>query len=399
MPRKPSFHRHLAGSQFFENKTPYHHFRLRMGEAPDRPFKMFVPLFDLDFGDFVNTVSLALQHVSSFRHSCTTFAFVDNQPFKREVISLYPRRWAANTFRSRDDLARFNPLYFRPAHKVEVNGKLVYRQPVDVIADPKWQDMFFPFLHGHQAFNFDRPMVPFRIPKKSTELLHRQLVDLGLDESRWFCCTHYREPNYVWKPVSNLRDCDPAIYLPLIDYVIERLGGQIVRLGHPEMRDRPPRPGFVDLAKIKDSTMLQAYAVSRARFSVMSPSGGACLARAFNAPLGVTDAASWFEGVNEHDFLLTHTVVTPDGRELRQDDLFESGFMNQMALDIEMERQSGYRIVKNTTEQICRVADFMYEYTSGVDGWRPPPQDPDIVHDNTFAWPLRGSIGAKFIDL
>lgn len=399
MRKAPSFHRHVAGPGFFENKTPYHHFRLRIGEAPDRPFKMFVPLADLSFGDFVNAVCLALQHAARFKHSYTTFALVNNFAFKPAILSLYPLPWMAHAYKSKDDLARFNILYFQPESKRRVDGKIVFRQPTDIVADPKWQDIYFPPLHQHQVFNFDRPLVPLRFPQKSATLLHRQLVGLGLDETRWYCCMHYREPNYVFKSTSNLRDSDPAIYLPLIDYVIERLGGQVVRIGHPQMRDHPPRPGFVDLAKIEDSTLLQAYAASRARFSVMGPGGGTCLVRAFNTPMGLTDAGGWFDGVNEHDFLLTHTIVTPDGKELRQDDLFESGLMNQAALEVEMQRRPGYRIVKNNTEQICQVADFMYEYTSGVDGWRPPPMAPHIDHDYTFSWPLRGSIGPKFIDL
>ena len=338
MRQAPTFHRHVAGPRFFENKTPYHHYRLRIGEAPDRPFKMFVPLDALPFGDFVNAVSLAAQHAASFKHSMTTFAFVNDRPSKRAVLALYPRLWMAHPCKERDELARFNVLYFRPASRHEVDGKLTYRPAIDVIADPRWQDIFFPALHAHQAYNFDRPFVPFRISPKSAEPLHKQLVGLGLDAARWFCCLHYREPNYAWKRVSNLRDSDPNTYLPLIDHVIDRLGGQVVRLGHPEMRDRAPRAGFVDLAKVENSTPLQAYAASRARFSVMSPSGGACLVRAFNTPLGVTDACNWFEGVNEHEFLFTHTVVTPEGGELRQDELFESGLMNQTSLELEIER-------------------------------------------------------------
>ena len=124
-----------------------------------------------------------------------------------------------------------------------------------------------------------------------------------------------------------------------------------------------------------------------------------CLIRIFQTPLGLTDAGGWFDGVHDSHFLLTYTLVTPEGVSLRQEELFESGLMNQRALEQEMSRRPGYRIVKNTTAQICKMADFMYEYSSGVDGWRDPPRAPAVAPDNLFVWPMPGQVKARFVDI
>jgi hypothetical protein len=89
------------------------------------------------------------------------------------------------------------------------------------------------------------------------------LSGYGLDLDRWFCCLHFRQPNYEYKPYSNCRDVDPSSYLASIDYVIDELGGQVALLGHPEISTRPKRDGFVDLSRIPDSHDLQFGAVAR----------------------------------------------------------------------------------------------------------------------------------------
>jgi len=399
MPANPTFHEHFAGPQFFENKTPYHYFRLGHGRSSDRPFKLFVPITFDTYGDFINSVHLTLQFAARFEHSMTTFALVFNRPYKRDILKLYPLRMHLVVCKTNEALARLNLQFFEPSHWADGLEYQVYRDPAEIVSNVHWQDFVFLPNQQQHVFSPDKPMVPFRIPEASVAELHEGLVKLGLDESRWFCCMHYREPNYRWKPVSNMRDCDPDVYLPLIDYVIDRLGGQIIRIGHPEMRDYPPRPGFVDLAKIENSTLLQAYAASRTRFCISGPGGGACMFYPFDAPMGFVDSGGWMDGAYQHSFLLTHTVVTPDGKTLRQDALFQSGLMNQRALDIEMHKRPGFHIVKCTTEEICRVADFMYDRTSGSDGWRTPPSVPTGSYDNCFAWPMQGEIRPKFIDL
>jgi len=393
------YREYIAQPEFYRNPTPYHHFRLGIGETPERPFKLFAFVNANSFGDFANALHVVLQYAARFEHSLTRLAFVDNRLYKRDLLQLYPLPREFMVFPKPEDLKRVDLTFFEPNHKRLYKNKPVYRPATDIVADPHWYDIIFPWIHLQQVLRYERTSVPCVIPSRLQAELHSQLVGLGLDENRWFSCMHYREPTYRWKNRPNLRDCDPEVYLPVIDHIINRLGGQVVRIGHPEMRDHPPRARFVDLAKVPNSTLLQAYAASRARFSVMGPGGGTCLVRLFHGPLGLTDAATWFDGVNEHDFLLTHTVITPDGRELRQESLFESGLMNQRALEEAMRRQEGFRIVKNTSEQICQTADFMYEYTSSTPGWRPSPTPPAGPFDNVFCWPLRGTVGAKFVDL
>jgi len=400
MPSRPTFHEHVEGPKFFENKTAYHYFRLGHGESPDRPFKLFVPLTNDAFGDFINSLHLALQIAGRFEHSVTTFAMFNNRPYKMELLALYPLARKLILTKSHEALDLINLKFFDAPHRQGAPPDVGdYREAPDIIADVRWQDFVLLPNTQQRVFKPEQPLLPLRIPADVAPDLHRRLIQLGLDDRRWFCCMHYREANYQWKYISNIRDCDPDVYLPLIDYVVDRLGGQVVRLGHPEMRDHPPRPGFVDLAKLPDSTMLQAYAVSRARFCVSGSGGANCLMHAFDAPVGLVDSCGWFDCAYQHAFLLTLTVVTPSGQSLRQDALFESGLMNQRALQIAMERHLEIQIVKCTTEEILRVADFMFDHTAATTGWRDAPEMPLQPFDNSFTWPMRGSIRPKFIDL
>lgn len=385
------YHVHEAGEGFRANPTPYHHFRLGIGETTARPFKLLVPILHDSFGDFALAVHLALQYAARFRHSLTTFAFFDNRPYKHDLIRLYPLPTKVMALRSRDAMAQINPLVFAPAHKL--NGK--YRSARDIVDDPRWHDMVFPWMHQqHVAHDLD--MLPLRIPEGELSQLHAGLIGLGLDPNRWFACIHWREPTYRYKPIANLRDNDPQRYLPLIDHIIG-MGGQVVRIGHPEMAHAAPRSGFVDLAVIPDSTLLQAYAASRARFCVSGTGGGACLMYLFGTPTASVDCIGWFDG-SYGQYLLTQVLTTPEGQTLEQESLFESGLMNQRALEMAMAERPGFKLEQRSSAEIMAVADFMHRIIGDCPGWR-TPVTPELEPDNRFVWPMRGGIRPRFIDL
>ena len=99
----------------------------------------------------------------------------------------------------------------------------------------------------------------------------------------WFAIIHYREPTNTLRSSDQLHDFRVESALPVYDAIL-RAGGQIVRIGHPEMTVLPERDGLMDLAA--DELMLQAAAGSHPRFLMeLSPSGPCSLAPPFACPL------------------------------------------------------------------------------------------------------------------
>ena len=129
-----------------------------------------------------------------------------------------------------------------------------------------------------------------RIPEEQIEACTKKLVELGLDSNRWFCTVHARESGFLGAAGNTLRNADLNAYFATVVHIIDHLGGQVVRLGHPEMTKFPQIEGLIQLGFERDSTLLQAFAVSRSRFLLASPSGPLALGEAFHVPVAYANA-------------------------------------------------------------------------------------------------------------
>lgn len=90
------------------------------------------------------------------------------------------------------------------------------------------------------------------------------LRQLGLKKDNWFAVVHLREIGYEHRRgVSQERTVNPLDYLPALNRIIEKHGGQVVRVGDPSMTPLPPTAGLIDLSRIPDSFPLQAFALAR----------------------------------------------------------------------------------------------------------------------------------------
>jgi putative glycosyltransferase (TIGR04372 family) len=238
-----------------------------------------------------------------------------------------------------------------------------------------------------------------RIPPEREDALHRQLVGLGLDASRWYATVHYRTSSYGPKrDKSPIRDSDPASYRQLIDYIIDELGGQVVQLGHPEMQPFPARPGFVDLSRLTDGFMLQAYAVCHSRFLIAGPSGPIGLGWSFQIPMACVDATDGQGGWGDAErVILTHEVTTPEGAVLRNRALYEAGLLDYVTLKQKMQEGGAYRIRKNTGEELAAAAHFLFERTADLRGWRPARQQIVPKRPNRLIWPLQTDEKMRFL--
>jgi putative glycosyltransferase (TIGR04372 family) len=368
----------LSENQFFKSYE-------RAGYSSERPFKFFVYLAALSYGDFLASIITASKIASRFAYSEATFMIVPNRPYKTTLLQLYP--YPFRVVSVKDDRA----LQF-------VNFDITRYDKTRRTESIHWQDFLVPPQYSGEICWSGMGSHYLRVPEDKAEGFQRDLLEAGLDPDRWFCVMHYREPNYRWKSAPNLRDVDPATYNSLVDYVIDELGGQIVRLGHPEMVEVPPRSGFVDLSRHAESYLLQSYACSRARFYIGSATGSVVMALAFNTPNLIADASDFWDGApGRETYLLTHTVRLPDGRRLRQESLAATDLLSTFHLTERMRKYPEITLEKATAPELHACARFMLDKTADCEGWRTPSGRPEP--DFSFKWPPVQDWACRYIPI
>jgi putative glycosyltransferase (TIGR04372 family) len=341
------------------------------GSDERRPFRIIAPLHLVSFGDFLAQIYFVSKLAAKFKHSETIFIIHDIYPYHTDLIKYYPYQCKA--------VAVPNNAVFK-----KYLGE-VYASGADFIIPTAYSCDKLPgnFGDGHLI-----------VPTEGRTEIDHALSGYGLDPDRWFCCVHFRQPNYEYKPYSNCRDVDPSPYLASIDYVVDELGGQVVLLGHPEISTRPNRDGFVDLSRLHDSHDLQFGAVARSRFLYCTSSGACSFANSTGVPMGLIDAADFWNV--ENTAIMTHTLVETSGRKLRQREYFESGWMNTKKTDELLASDSGFSLIKRDAADIRRMIDYMVSATTDTEGWR-PYREPESEASGQFKWPVPISLDHNFI--
>ena len=364
-------------------KSSHGQFFTDIGTRADRPFKILAPITTLSFGDVFIYTSATARMASAFDHSYCSFLVDHRRPYFKDILAFYP--FDATVLVVQEDWRQLPFVALAgPNSKLDSSEKTYH----DLI-------MTSGFLSS--AHFEDLPRCPLRVPERDIDRLTDTLTSLGLRHDHWFCTMHWREPNYRFKAVANPRDVDPSRYLPLIDHVIDALGGQVVLLGHPEMTQPRPRDGLINLATIKDSWVSQAFAMSRARFFAGSPSGATGMAHAFLTPSAHLDVLDWYTG-GSNDWVLTPTVRTPDGQSVRQEDLFRSGWMQSNRIANALKEGVPLSLDRSSTEEMRRVIDRVCLETADSTGWRAPFPLPSR-RPNRITLPPRGNAVPRFIDL
>lgn len=210
-----------------------------------------------------------------------------------------------------------------------------------------------------------------RVPEKQRSANEKVLRDLGLNPTIWFACFYWREPGYQNRPAHQQPDIlDPAPYIEAILYVVEELGGQVGRLGHPTGTVPPDHPSIIDLAKIDDNLMTQIAAISRARFFVSSCSGPLTFGPGFGVPTAVTDNIDISGGWNDHDILLTQRIIGPNGQHYHQKSALEAGLLKVGIAKKLSQPEHGYRYLKNSASDLRHVTELLHERTKDCPEWR-----------------------------
>lgn len=366
-----------------------------IGRKPERPFVILAQTLETTLGDLISKVVFYATVKNQFEHANLHVHFRDVRPYSRKVMALAP------------NLDKIETL------KGELPGWLRSRQKRDRF----WRPLMVDFRKGSKRKFYDfvindwmadvrsvhalPNIVPLRVPPELEPRLERRLIEQGLDRNRWFVAIHCREENYQWRRnISGLRNSDLEAFAFLVDYIIDGLGGQVVRLGHPEMQEFPERPGYVDLSRMRNSFMLQAFAVSRARFVIAGPSGAMTLGCGFQVPICTVDATDGQSGWGDMErIVLTQELLTPDRGALRNRELMDAGLLSRRPLANLINGREGYALRKCTGRELACVADHLHACTGDTAGWRAPRQMPDAPRPNGLMWPPRTREDITFLDV
>lgn len=226
------------------------------------------------------------------------------------------------------------------------------------------------------------PLAALAPPPETHDPTDKALMDLGLDPERWIATIYWKEPGYGYRPAEPWREvADPEPYIAAIRHIVENLGGQVVRLGHPSPTELPKLKGLVDLAKVPNSEWLQLYAVWVSRFLVSSLSGPLSYGPAFNVPTVVTDQRTALGVYRPHDYIVTQGVAV-NGKVYRGIDAFYAGLLENWDPRSEL-------YVGNTAQELIAAVDEMYKSTAGCLGWRAHPEpQPPAKRPNKLCMPL-----------
>jgi putative glycosyltransferase (TIGR04372 family) len=368
LPKFPDFTL-MHVSSHNENVEPEH--------AP--PFRIFVQLTTLAFAGFISANVYAATIKRQYKNAHLTVFYRKDRPYKDDIIQMNP--YIDSVITAPDDqpmsLDYFERDYLldrRPVANRNMEWYGAGRHMVNLMITSS-------MMHDIHLLSFETP-AKLRVPDDRTDHLTRELVQLGLDPNRWFCTLHYREASY--KGANWIRDGDPQKFETVSNQIIDDLGGQVVRVGHPGMAPFQKRPGFVDLSE--HSTIMQAFAVSRSRFMITSASGATYLAFAFDVPVLSVDSPDVWTGWSTSNHLLFQHIFTPDRAYIPVDTALENGLYSSQAIDY-LAKELGYYIVPNSSDEIVEAINVINGANSNVKAWRIPTDEPASSPPDHTIWP------------
>ena len=360
----------------------------KLGKDPKFPMKILAHISARSFGDFTSSLFFVNSVADCFDHKIVTLLYRDDMAFKSKLVKL----------------ANIQVLFRVPAGEMLpsfelINANTPMKQPhIKGWYEAKLEEQHLVISETMSAA-FNLAMLErfayLTFPEDLARTCEAQLLELGLSRDTWFCTMHCREPGFDEKPTAiNFRDCDPAIFRRGAEHVLGKMGGQVVRLGHAGMMPYPARKGYVDLTVLPDSSLLQAYAISRSRFMFSGPSGPAAVAEAFDVPLALMDMVDHCL-LKERDVARTINVVMPDGQVINQQRYAD---MNLNKLHVmELARQSGCQIYKNRPAELIALIDRIADVSSDTQGWRIPTPPSTAPRPNSFTFPRPAKHTCTFI--
>jgi putative glycosyltransferase (TIGR04372 family) len=325
-------------------------------------------------GDFLQRLTIASKIKSNCPTCHITFCYRADRGFKTDLIRC---ALGIDKFVALDDLS--------PAAVEAAIGSQTFRRAVILETDSS----FFFAAGAYQG----EPWL--RIPDEDVAALSEELAALGVDPNRWFVTTHYRQGNSAPTPhLEPLRDVQSGNFHDVAAHIIDDMGGQVLRLGHPGMDKLPPRPGYIDLSEA--SIALQLFATSRSRFMMGTDSGMVSFAIAFAIPTGRTNVTYDIAQENPADIILLKNLISLDGFAISTAHQFRDE--NGIAL-FRLPIGGDFKIYDNIPQQLRVVADALFEKTADVEGWREPPTPTSLDDKAGGPFPMNWRRTATVLDL
>jgi putative glycosyltransferase (TIGR04372 family) len=332
------------------------------GRRRQNPFRVVALALDRTLGDFATVVCYAASIKEQFEFAKLSIYFRNDRPYKADILKVCPQVDEIFEMTGEDSLPldsmdrASNPTIGPPNHWYSSG----WNYPNLLVT---------PSMAGHGNFNaFERP-ARFRFPDELALEKGAALADAGVDLKRWFVVIHYREPGYDRRPADPFRDVDPTAFEAVTRWIIDDLGGQVVRIGHPGMSVFTERLGFIDLSATGDSDfLLQLFAISRARFMFASNSGPVLCGSAFGTPTAMVNCFSRYSVWNSQDAKMWCHILAPDGRRVPHEVAIERDMYFVSAL--KHLKGLGYTIEQQSVEELKHLIDLMIERTLDTPGWR-----------------------------
>ena len=344
-------------------------------------FAIFSILGFRALGDFALAVMVCAYLKRKIRNAALLVYAQNDRPYKSDLVNLCPdvddKMFVTGTVAPLDwlDFAGENP---NSAPVEIVNRGFVH---ASLVLSPRMistvvENCAYEFVHC------------LRIPDALEAELRAKLIAAGASENRWLACIHPRQDGYRYRQPASPRSVDPAPFFQLADTIIGNLGGQVVCLGSANMAPAPARPNLIDLTKDEDF-LLQAYALSRARFAVVTDSGMQHVANGLGVPFAVTNLelmGAVIVGRREvgafHD---QHLLLSR--RVFREDDLSNRPEQHGKLVRV----TDGLIMADNTVSDLHAIAERMVDMTGDCQGWRETYVEAAIeaVDSMTFPMPSR----------
>lgn len=339
-------------------------------------FRVFAYIGSRALGDFTLFSMFVSSVADMFDDSELTVYYRNDRPYKKSIVSCIPN--VKHTLEPSSDAASFPIDVFDGAGyrdrflKVELEGPKLRRTELVLV-----QSMF------REGMLNSIPLTTFVPPSEKIEPSDQALMDLGLDPDRWVATVYWKEAGYSFRPADVRRDvADAEPYLAVIRHIIEELGGQVIRLGHPSPTRLPKMKGLIDLANIPGSEWLQMYSVWISRFMLTTCSGPQAYGSAFGVPTVTTDHLDFGGLFRDHDY------VVPKGRVVG-DRVYRGmeSYLYNLENPINGWETGDY--IHNTAEELVAAAVEMYKSTADCLGWRAPkPVTPPDKRPNSVTLPV-----------
>ena len=374
------------------------------GQSADRPMTIMALLNSRAVGDTIFYHVYAASVKNLYDHASLVLYQRDDRPYKNDLLKynqnkdyffVAPENFSSisiDSFQSYQDLVNNGekvPDYiFRQKNWIASRSNL----PHLVLTT---EAMDYITLTGFEHPGF------LSVPDDDVDALTARLVEHGVDPKRWFCVLNYREPGYKHRQPRFLRDLSPIPYTALVENIVERLGGQVVRVGHPNMTPFPERPGFIDLAPMENAFDLHAFAVSRARFMVGSLTGISHLGSAMNTPTVITNNLSspYCPGCwRDHDLALYLSIYSETGRRIPMEERTERG-LHDLPTVAKLIQVDGYWACQNTPAELGAAVRRMMEATADCQSWRIPHLPvPPKGRPNAFSFPVTPRLRVPIVE-